>query len=52
MRGVYRKGGVGGVDEPFYRLFPISCPELSNFLWHMLDENEGLWKGLVLIVRK
>ena len=51
MRGVYRKGGVGGVDEPFYRLFPISCPELSNFLWRMLDEKEGLWKGLLLHFR-
>ena len=27
---------------------PISYPEPSNFLRHMLDENEGLWKGPVL----
>ena len=25
----------------------ISYPEPSNFLQRMLDENEGLWKGLV-----
>ena len=31
---------------------PISYPEPSNFLRRMLDGNEGLWKGLVLIVRK
>ena len=30
---------------------PISYPEPSNFLLHMLDENEGLWKGPVLKVR-
>ena len=31
---------------------PISYPEPSNFLQRMLDENEGLWKGPVLKVRK
>ena len=31
---------------------PISYPEPSNFLQRLLDENEGLWKGLVLKVRK
>ena len=30
----------------------ILYPELSSFLLCMLDENEGLWKGLVLKVRK
>ena len=30
----------------------ISYIEPSNFLRRMLDENEGLWKGPVLIVRK
>ena len=30
----------------------ISYPEPSNFLLRMLDVNEGLWKGLVLKVRK
>ena len=30
----------------------ISYPEPSNFLRRMLDENEGLWKGLVLKVHK
>ena len=30
----------------------ISYPELTNFLRRMLDEKEGLWKGLVLKVRK
>ena len=29
---------------------PISYPEPSSFLLRMLDENEGLWKGLVLKV--
>ena len=29
-----------------------SYPESSNFLRRVLDENEGLWKGPVLIVRK
>ena len=29
-----------------------SYPEPSNFLQRMLDVNEGLWKGLVLKVRK
>ena len=28
---------------------PSSFPEPSNFLRCMLDENEGLWKGPVLI---
>ena len=31
---------------------PISYPEPANFLQRMLNENEGLWKGPVLIVRK
>ena len=30
----------------------ISHPEPSNFVRRMLHENEGLWKGTVLIVRK
>ena len=30
----------------------ISFPEPAKFLPRMLDENEGLWKGPVLIVRK
>ena len=30
----------------------ISYPEPTNFLRRMLGENEGLWKGLVLKVRK
>ena len=32
--------------------FAISYPEPPNFLRRMLDENEGLWKGPVLKVRK
>ena len=34
------------------RDWPISYTEPSNFLQRMVDENEGLWKGLVLTVRK
>ena len=30
----------------------LSYPVPSNFLRRMLDENEGLWKGPVLKVRK
>ena len=49
------------LDHPNYCLYnevgkvgstPISYPEPSSFLLCMLDENEGLWKGLVLKVRK
>ena len=31
---------------------PVSFPESANFLRCMFDENDGLWKGPVLIVRK
>ena len=53
-------GGLNGIGTHdlhytgamLYHLSSISYPEPSNFLQHMLDENEGLWKGLVLKVCK
>ena len=37
---------------PWIGDYAISYPEPSNFLRRMLDENEGLWKGPLLKVRK
>ena len=57
QKKIWGLNGIGTHDLHYtgamlYHLSSISYPEPSNFLQHMLDKNEGLWKGLVLKVCK